>query len=316
MSTPTNHWKLGLFVIAGFCVAIATVLFFGARSFQTQKVAYTSYFDESVQGLEVGSAVKFRGVTIGNVAAIDVASDGRHVAVSSDLGVEDLNALGLSVEKAMGLKTRLKVPPDLRVQLASAGITGVKFIQIDFFNPREYPPPKLPFAVPENYIPAAPSLMKSVEDSVVKSVETFPELAHQLLAVLTRISDILGDIEKKKVPERAIATLAHLDLLLGQASASILALETGKLSQRTQQTLAQLDGVLGQLAGPQGLVANATKASSAMGSMAQNADHVGPALEATLRDVQAAAQSVQRLATSIERDPDLLLKGRPKRGVQ
>ncbi len=316
MSSPTNHWKLGLFVIAGFCVALATILFFGARSLQSETVRYQSYFDESVQGLEVGSAVKFRGVAIGNVAAIDVASDGRHVAVSCELGVEDLNALGLSVEKSMGLATRMKIPPDLRVQLASAGITGVKFIQIDFFSAREYPPPKLPFPTPQNYLPAAPSLMKSVEDSVVKSVETFPELANQLLVVLTRIGDILGDIEQKQVPERTLATLAHLDQLLDQGSVALASLETGKLSRQTQHTLTQLDALLIQLGGPQGLLTNASKAAASLGSAAHNADHVGPALEETMRDLQGAAQAVQRLANSIERDPDILLKGRVKRGDQ
>ena len=48
MSTPANHWKLGLFVLLGACAAVGAVLYFGARSFETENVRYKSYFDESV----------------------------------------------------------------------------------------------------------------------------------------------------------------------------------------------------------------------------------------------------------------------------
>ena len=316
MSAPTNHWKLGLFVIVGFCAAVGTIFFFGARSLKTENVRYKSYFDESVQGLEVGSPVKFRGVTIGTVANIDVASDHRHVEVSCDLAVKDLNALGLSVEKAQGLNTKMNVPSELRVQLVSAGITGVKFIQIDFFNPKEYPPLQLPFEVPENYIPTAASVMKNLEDSVVHAVDRFPALADQLLVVLARIGDILGEIEQKKLPDKVLITLQHLDGVLDEIRSAIKSIEPGKLSLGAKEVLSNLNGVLGRMSGDRGLVASAQRMSDSMGSTALNANHVGPALEDTLRDVQNAAQSIQRLADALERDPDMLLKGRAKRSTK
>ena len=60
---------------------LTTVAVLGARSLQKEVGRYVSYFDESVQGLDVGSPVKFRGVTIGTVGGIDVAPDHRHVEV-------------------------------------------------------------------------------------------------------------------------------------------------------------------------------------------------------------------------------------------
>ena len=68
MSAPSNHWKLGLFVVAGVGLFLALLGGLGARGLRKETVTYTTYFDESVQGLDVGSPVKFRGVTIGNVA--------------------------------------------------------------------------------------------------------------------------------------------------------------------------------------------------------------------------------------------------------
>src|ERR1700682_3734844 len=96
MAAPTNHWKLGLFVVVGFVVAIGRALARGARSLQKETVSYRSFFDESVQGLDVGSPVKFRGGTVGSVSVIDIAPDHRLVAVTCQLEVSQLNDLGLS----------------------------------------------------------------------------------------------------------------------------------------------------------------------------------------------------------------------------
>ena len=57
MAAPTNHYKLGLFVILGIAAAIAVAVFLGAQSMRKETVTYHTYFNESVQGLDVGSPV-------------------------------------------------------------------------------------------------------------------------------------------------------------------------------------------------------------------------------------------------------------------
>lgn len=320
MSAPTNHWKLGLFVVAGIAACLAAVLFFGGRALRRETVPYKTYFDESVQGLEIGSPVKFRGVRIGAVSEIDLAGDRRHVQVTYKLGVKVLNSLGLAAEKEEGTKTRLAIPPDLRVQLATSGITGVKFMQMDFFDVNANPPLPLPFEIPENYIPAAPSMMKNLEGSVVQAVERFPELSKQLLIVISQVSRIFAQIEGGRLPEKAAETLAHFNRVLDQVSVAVAALEPGTLSQDVQQTLANLNvavaginEIIGRVGGEKGLAVSVHRTSEALERMAQNANHVGPALEDALNDVQGAARSVQRLADTLELDPDMLIKGRARR---
>lgn len=304
MSTPANHWKLGLFVVVGFCLAAATVVFLGARSLKKDTVTYKSFFDESVQGLEIGSPVKFRGVTIGNVSVIRVAPDHRHVEVSYALDVKDLHGLGLSEPKRFGLHTRMVVPKDLRVQLDTAGITGVKFLLIDYFSPQLYPPPIVPFAVPENYIPSTPSLIKNLEDSLIHALEHLPEVAGQLQKLLPAV----------------LTTLSNVDQVLADGHKAINQLDAGKLSADAQAVMSNLNVTVGkinrmvdQVNSEKGLLASVQRTADAVGSTARNANHVGPALEETLREVQGAAESIRRLADSLDRDPDMLLKGRAKR---
>jgi phospholipid/cholesterol/gamma-HCH transport system substrate-binding protein len=315
MAAPTNHWKLGLFVVVGVVLALVTVTFLGAESLKKQVVSYQTDFDESVQGLEVGSPVKFRGVTIGTVSAIGIAPDRRHVAVTSELAVADLSELGLAVGK--GDKSTIRVPADLRMQVVSQGITGVKFLLIDFFDVKDNPPPVLPFPVPENYIPAAVSTMKNLEDAVVRAVNRIPEIAEGIVVVLGKVNRLLDDLQGGKLLENAAGTLARANQVLATLQTEIRESHVGKLSSRADEsltllneTIARTNTILARFGGEKGLMASAQRASNAVGDMAVNARSLGPELEETLRDIQEFTAAIQRVADALERDPDMLLKGR------
>ena len=59
-----NYWKLGVFVMAGIGLAFLTLVWLGAGDWNRRTRTIVTYFDESVQGLEEGSALKFRGVAV------------------------------------------------------------------------------------------------------------------------------------------------------------------------------------------------------------------------------------------------------------
>lgn len=317
MSAPTHRWKLGLFIVVGVIAALTTVVVLGARSLKKATVAYITFFDESVQGLDVGSPVKFRGVTVGNVSKIDVAPDHRHVAVTCQLDVADLDTLRLTdPQKAKG---HILVPPDLRAQLGSAGITGVKFILIDFFPVADHPVPVLPFKVPENTIPVASSTMKNLEDAVVRAVNRIPEVAEELLVVMKRVNKILEDVDAKHLPEGASATLGQVNEAVKELRVTIKDVDAKGLTREAQQTmvsvntmLAQTTKVLERIQGEGGVLAGAERTTNAFGDVARNASGLGLELEETLRDIQGAAATIQRLGDALDKDGDMLLKGRSK----
>lgn len=271
MSAPSNHWKLGLFVVMGVSAMLGVFFFFGARAFSTETVSYKTFFDESVQGLEVGSPVKFRGVTIGSVVSIDIAPDRRHVEVTYELGVKVLDALGLAVEKRLGQTRRLFIPPDLRAQQTATGITGVKFIQMDFFDEKTNPPLPLPFELPKNHIPAVGSMMKNLEDSVVRVVEGFPEVMRRLLLVLDRIGVILTDVEGQHFPEKVSQTLAVLTRVLASVNTAVAALDPGALSKETRAALTSFNTAVVSF---NTLAASLEHTSNSLGAMSESASGV------------------------------------------
>lgn len=324
MSAPTNHWKLGLFVVVGFVMTLATVAVLGARSLRKEVVRYVSYFDESVQGLEIGSPIKFRGVTIGNVGYIEVAPDHRHVEVTSELGVAVLSRLGLNVTEGdmtvRGAEKKLEVATDLRVQLVSMGLTGVKFLQLDFFPVADNPPPVLPFPVPENYIPAASSTMKNLEDSIVRTMNRLPEIADQMTQILARIDGLLGELTDEKLPAQIVGAFENTNQILSEVRRVVKQVEVGKLSKQAETTLGRLDetvsrvnALLARVDGEKGLLSSVSHASDAIGDTATTAGGLGAEMEDTLQAVQDAAKSIHKLADALEKDPDMLVKGRAER---
>jgi len=317
MSTPANRWKLGLFVVVGSLLTITAAAFFGMRSLRKETVDYESFFDEAVTGLEIGSAVKFRGVTIGNVSSIDVAPDRRHVEVTYELGVTVLGRLGLATGK--GQRTRLPTPPDLRAQLGTSGVTGAKYISIDFFDIKSNPAPVLPFPLPRNCIAVAPSTLKSLEDSLMRAVDSFPTLTQDVGKVLGHVNLLLSELEVEHLPKRATRVLDNTDRTLELLQTKIEQVKTKELSsdalralEQLAQMTAQVQSLIEQFDGERGVANSVRRASDRVGDVAANARGFGPEISDTLRDMREAADAVRGLAQTLELDSDMLLKGRAK----
>jgi len=315
MAVGTNRWKLGLFVILGSGLALAALIVFGAKRWNERTVPYFAYFDESVQGLEPGSPVKFRGVTVGRVAAIDVAPDHRHVQLALELSGEQLERLNLrSLEPSV---TGSIAASKLRVQLAQTGITGVKFVLLDFFDGAEGPPHPLPFPTPRNTIPSTPSMMKNLEDALVRTANQFPDIASAALGTMTRLNRLLDSVEQERLPERASKTLAEADAAMAELKRQIQDLGASELSALAKKDLVELeralqsaDRLITRLDSDKGLVQSVERVADSVGEVARGARAVGPEVELTLREMRGAARSIRRFADTLERDPDMLLKGR------
>lgn len=320
MAAPTNHYKLGLFVLTGFALAIVAAIALGVASTRKDTVKYHSYFNESVQGLELGSPVKFRGVTIGFVSAIEIAPDHRMVDVISELDATDIKRMGLAEKDSKHGRVKFAIPPDLRAQLGSQGITGVKFVAIDFFDVKSNPAPELPFPVPaDHYIPAAPSMMKNLEDTITKAMDRLPEMVDAVVMIMGRVDRLLATLEKEDVSGKAASTLAKADQVMSTLQSTLARIDKQDLGGKAAGTIDELkvavtkmNKVLDRLDGDKGILASVKGASDAFGEMGKNGRGTQRDLENTLRDVSEAAEAIRTLAESLDRDPDMLIKGKSK----
>ena len=77
--------------------------------------------------------------------------------------------------------------------------------------------------------------------------------------------------------------------------------------------MSKMNLVLDELSGKKGLLASAKHATEAFGEVGRAGQGTQKELETTLRDVSEAAEAIRALVNAVERDPDMLLKGKAKR---
>lgn len=301
MTAPVTNFKLGLFALAAMAGAVIAVLALGLHTGRTPTVEYHTLLDESVQGLDVGAQVDFRGVRIGSVARIEIARDRRHVDV----------ALAIDARAGGGLALAA-VPPVICAQLSTQGLTGVKYIDLDLLAAGEV----IEAAAPApRYLPARPSLSARLERQGMRLGVSLPALVDDARGVLHRLDTVLDDFHSERVPERLAAvadrTRAAVD-------------DLRRLAPQIGAVLRGIDRLVGNGAGAvddvrravarldsDGLLRSARRASDAVGDLGQRAAESTGDVEQAMRDVADAARALRAFLDELERDPELLLKGRP-----
>lgn len=201
----SNAFMIGLFVMVSSLVMIATIIWLGANQFFKENMYYVTYFANSVQGLEIGSAVKYQGVPVGTVSKIGLAPDSKLVEVTIQIN----NSENFSVNE------KLRVRPEF------AGVAGGKFLQLSYPANKELADnhPHLNFTPPHKVIHSVPSGLEEIE-SITKEilenmatfkVEEFSEKANGFLAAST---DLLANKQLYESINNIAAASASLAALL------------------------------------------------------------------------------------------------------
>lgn len=194
-----SNFLLGLFVTGGFLLLAIVLIWVGSGKFFQRGKRYVTYFNESVQGLEKDSEVRFQGVKIGKVEEIFIAPDNRHVGV--------LMMISLNFDP-----TKESV-----AQLQMTGITGVLYVNL---NPRkdvkDYEPEKIDFISEYPVIPSQPSdlqrILAGVEEVVnnLKKIDT-EEISNEIKSALREAKGALKDVKHFFGGEKTKRLIAELE---------------------------------------------------------------------------------------------------------
>jgi len=270
-----------------------------------------TFFDESVQGLDVGAPVKIRGVTIGHVSRITIAPDHRHVEVHADIYQEALERLGLRSPGSKVAPEEPLAPPGVRKQVVSTGITGNKFLELNYFDPRVAPAKELPFETPWNTIPAAPSTLKSLEEGVFELMDRLPPVLAELRALLVTTRRTLEELD-------APALVRRTESLMDQGGSLLEELEGLARDLRGELQAAELArtaAAVREAASAAGEAARSTgEAAGRAGALAREAGRLPALLAADLLQLRETLEAMETLARLVERDPGVLLRGRTDSG--
>jgi len=249
MASLRTKFSVGLFVVIGFAVTIVAIIWIGMSSYFEKGQLYVAYFDESVQGLDKDSPVKYRGVSIGRVDSIGVAPDANLIQVV------------LKIEKGLESKESRK---NIVAQLKSVGITGIMFVELD--QRKEGEPnlsPRINFSPKYPVIATKPSgikkLFEGVDDVInqLKSLD-MKGISDKLKSTIDKVTQAIEDTQIKGVSSDIRLSLERVqrilddrrwDRIIGSvekatSTLSPLASDTGKVVSRLNKTITSLDRIV------------------------------------------------------------------------
>jgi paraquat-inducible protein B len=321
MSQKPNPAAIGIFIVTGLALGVAGLLVFSSSRLFTNTREYVLYFDSSLNGLNQGAPVKYRGVTIGSVKRVMIhfnqATNDFFMPVLIEL--QD-NLLRQRLDTASAFESVTNLEDDIQHGLrgsleAESLVTGVLYVDLDT-------------------VPGAPPPIFHQLQKRFQEIPTRPTRIQQLLANIAKM-DIEG-LEKK------------LDNLIGNLDATLANLNVNEMSGGITNLIASLNRVINlpdltnTLKSAQTMMASYEKladklnsrvdplvdsttntlaeANQALGTIRNEVRNLGTSMapDSPLRDelrqaleqLAQAGQSISALADFLQRHPNALLTGR------
>jgi phospholipid/cholesterol/gamma-HCH transport system substrate-binding protein len=307
---------IGLFVTVGILIGMVAIVWLGASKYFEKGATYVTYFDESVQGLQLDSAVKYRGVEVGRVEKIRVAPD---------------NTL---IEVAMKINLRGKLERDYVAQLKAAGITGIVFVELDRKEPDKPDlSPKITFASEYPVISSKPSDIKQLLTGIENVIQSFKKIDTEgisdqvkstlkvLESTVAGLNSVVGIVEKTlgagKLEEtvgEVRNTLLKLQDFVSDVQKELQALNLDKTGTNIENATARLDKIVnsGEVEAILGEVKGAAKK---INQLVENLDKKTPEIanniKATSDNLKRASESLEMLIDRVYASPSDLLFGQP-----
>lgn len=329
MDQKAIYFRVGVVILSGIAMIAGLILWVGSDLFRARGTQFETYFAESVQGLDVGAAVRFRGVPIGRVTEIAMAAAEYPAADVARL-VGD-NAFTFVVVRfevfADRVTTRERgafekmVEGGLRVRLSSQGITGVLYLEADFLDARRFPALAVPWTPRYPYIPAAPSTLTqftSAAERLVSRLEdaNLPQLVTNVNALVEALSESVTTGEAyrmiveisdlfSQVRTQVGAVAPGVEAAVSDAQGMLAAIRDILRSRETQQMTSGLAAAGARLPQTAGAVEQAARRLE--GVMADADRDLGP----ILRDLRLTAENLRAITENMRQYPSQVLFGAP-----
>lgn len=303
--TRAQKIRLGVFVTVAVGALLAMFAVLVGEKLTRQEDAYFARFSETVSGLEIGAQVKYHGVRIGTVTAIEIDRD-------------DVSQVLVS----LSLKRGTPVKKDSRVVLNSMGITGLKFVELTGGTNES------DFLEPGSEIESENSLLDRLSGKADVITEKVELLVNNLISLTddsnrAKIAAILDEAQGLLASGRELLdkNREKLDQTLEDLSQSATNLNriSTQLAKTLDRTDSQLEAILDDTAGAIGEVRELVQdVNGGVVTLLTDADELvlaasdivaSPSLKRVPKQVKEAIDSVNELVKRADRQVGRLLSG-------
>ncbi len=305
-----SYFKIGLFVISATVLAVIGIVVLGVGTIFEKKTYVETYIEESVQGLDVGSAVKFRGVQVGKVAQISLTSveystRRRYVLVRVGLTTK-MFQYPLAEAGTPGFMAEIE--KGLRVRLASQGLTGTAYLEADYQDPERNPPLEIDWEPRYPYVPSARSKITQLSESVDRILRNIENIDAERL--VEGIEKSLGTITKvaegadfEKIATQATAFLTEvretnrqLKELIGGSDVKSAFADTAGAAKTARQIIERAEKPMNQL------LADLPQASESINRLVKRLDSVTGDLPDSTAQLRQTLRRLNRLLASQQQE--------------
>ena len=304
MNSQKTKFTVGLFVACGVGIALVAVIWLGMSRIFEKGRFYAAYFNESVQGLDKDSPVKYRGVSIGRVERINVAPDSKLIEV-----VLKIEGIG-------------KLENDMVAQLKSVGITGSMFVEIDRMR-KEEPDvsPSLSFPTEYPVVSSKPSeisqILRGIDDVLkkIKSVD-LEGISDRVKLNLDDLRQAISDANVKGISERVQLSLDDLRQAIADANVKKVSKSITDLTERADRIIARNEKAINKnLVELSKTLENASgffgKGSVLVGKVDDSYTYLERQLLIIAQNLEKASENLDRLTELLADQPSQLIFGEP-----
>ncbi len=305
-----SYFKIGLFVISATVLAVIGIVVLGVGSLFQRTALVETYIQESVQGLDVGSPMKFRGVLVGKVEEITLASavyDTRRRYVLVRVGITS-NLFQFPLADPNDPIFRNELERGFRVRLAAQGLTGVAYLEADYLDPERNPPLEIDWQPKYPYIPSARSRIVQLSDSVESILQNFeqldiPQLMSSVDRSLAAITKMAEGTNVEKVGAQAYALLTEVretnrqlkDLVTSPELKSVVA-DAAAAAGGAREIIERAEKPLNQM------LADLPQVSESLERLSKRLDSVSADLPDTSAQLRQTVQRLNRLISGQQQD--------------
>ena len=331
MSKPANKTVIGIFVVVALVLVVAAVLVLGSGKFFRNNPKAVMFFQGSVKGLSVGSAVQFRGVKVGSVTDIKMLFNPQDLSIMIPVYVEfeqgSLEAVPGGPTGVAALKKPMNprqffndlIQKGLRAQLEMQSIvTGQLQVALDFYPDK---PAVFVHADPKTQeIPTIPTPLQEL----AKRIENIPieDIMNKLDAAMTGLEKIMTSPETADMLRSVKAAVNDTRNLVQNIDEQIEPLSERmiEVSKDVEKLAEELKNDIGPLAQSLTKTSNEAgvtlkKAQTTMGTIDDLAGEdsvVSYRLGKTLEELSAAARAMRLLADTLQQQPESVIFGKQK----
>ncbi len=323
-----------MFVLGALALGMIALLSFGGLSLFSKPQRFTVYFDESIHGLDLGSPVKLRGVRVGRVVDTvvhyDDVANKSVVVVTCELNrnvITDVQGGQLKVTGPQDIQTM--VDHGLRAQLGVLGLaTGLLFVELDFFDPAQYPAPA---RADQPKVVVVPSMISAISEyqaslsvilSDLKKVD-FAGLSKDVKTLLTVTTQKMNALDTKTLGDKVGHAADAVAAFVESPEAKKTFANLNEALAAIKAAIAKIDAQVGPVSDEMKATLNAAQtamktldaAAATTKQFVQQQGQTGDELALALRQIAEAAGALENLANAIERNPSSLIVGKKKPGT-